>query len=107
MFPSAHRADLKEAHEREVAALKLLVEMLAEQVDYLRAIIAQRPYVNPRAAQPANPSQLQPAVPGEPAYLTEEEEEILALREFDHLDDADVERLRATLGLPNLSVSSD
>lgn len=104
MFPSAHRADLKEAHEREVAALKLLVEMLAEQVDYLRATIAQRPYVNPRAAQPVNPSQLQPAVPGEPAYLTEEEEEILALRELDHITDSDVEHLREQLGLERLSL---
>lgn len=98
-----HRADLKEAHEKHVESLMKLVEMLADQVDYLRAVIAQRPYVNPATVQALNPSSLEPVVPGGPSYLTEEEEDILALREFDHISDADVEHLREQLGLERLT----
>jgi hypothetical protein len=103
-----HRADLKDAHEAHVRSLNALVDVLAEQVEYLRGIIAQQQHLFPQNLRPLNPSGLVPVEGVEdPMYMSEEEEEILALRQFDHITDQDVERLRGELGLQTLRVFDD
>lgn len=78
-----------------------LVEMLAEQVDYLRAKLDGHAYV-PASVPSVNPSKQPEPLPGHPMYLSEEEEDLLALRLNDYLDDGDLDELRTQLNLPSL-----
>ena len=96
--------DLKDQRDREVAALKLTIEMLAEQVDYLRAV-GGHPHA-PSAPRMAM-SPLQPApVPGEdeafrmmPAqFESEEEADLRALQDAGLLDAEDLKAALAQLG---------
>lgn len=78
-----------------------LVEMLAEQVDYLRAKLDGHPHIP--ATRPAlNPSEQPPMQAGHPLFLSDEEEDMLALRLNDYITDPDLEELRAQLNLPSL-----
>lgn len=98
---ASHRRDLKDAHEAHVKALMKLVEMLAEQVDYLRAKLDGHPHI-PVTRPALNPSSLPEPVAGHPLYLSEEEEDMLALQLNDHITDLDLENLRTQLNLPAL-----
>lgn len=97
MFGS-HRRDLKEAHDRHVRDLYKLVDVLAEQVDYLRAQLNGVGYIKP-GTPAANPTHQPVAEPGQPMFLSEEEEELMALRLHDHISEYDLENLRAELDL--------
>jgi hypothetical protein len=98
---ASHRRDLKEAHEQHVKALMKLVEMLAEQVDYLRAKLDGHPHI-PASAPSANPSGLPAPQPGRPLFLSEEEEDLMALRINEYIDDQDLAELQSQLNLPSL-----
>lgn len=95
---SRHRDDLKEAQAQTIKALQDSIIILADQVEYLRAQVDGRPHVY-SGTPSVNPS-AQPAVEdGFPKYLSEEEEELLALRLNDHINDLELEQLRADLRL--------
>jgi hypothetical protein len=99
MFRS-HRNDLIEARDREVAALKLLVDSLAEQIDYLRSLMGQP---NLTRATSALPRELQgpDLAPGFANYLSEEEEDLIALQEAGHINELELEQQLAAAGLRN------
>lgn len=94
----ARIADLKEAHAREVKHLKMLADVLAEQVEYLRAQAAQRPFISTKV-KGTNPSELATVQPGDLAYMSEEEEDLRALAEFGHISELDLEKALAGLQL--------
>lgn len=95
MFGS-HRRDLKEAHERHVAALEKLAIVLSDQVDWLRWQLSEKPHVGPNLF-PAEPVEEAGPLP-EKKYLSEEEEDILALHLNDYLSDSDLKELEGQLG---------
>jgi hypothetical protein len=99
----ARVADLKEAHERELKHLMRLADVLAEQIEYLRAQAARQPYIS--ASTPAlNPADLLPTGEGIAAYLTEEEEDLRALVDAGHLTETELEAQLAAAGLRNVNV---
>lgn len=86
--------DLKEAHEREIKALRLMIDALAEQIDYLRVQLNQ----SPRAREAIPGLAESPMVEdGLPLFLTEEEEEAIALRQAGLISEADLERIQQGL----------
>lgn len=97
--------ELKEAHEREIRQVVRLADVLAEQVDYLRGQLG-RPNMTRVAS--ANPTGQPPLQSGEPGWMSEEEEDILALKEFGHLNEYEAEQLaeqvRVDLGLASVIV---
>lgn len=105
-----HRDDLLDAMERERAAWKMVVTVLADQVEFLRYQVTQTPHMSqalnsltadlPAPAAPAVGDEFRP-------YLTEEEEELLALRLNDHIDEADLRELAAELNIPVPSLEPD
>ena len=98
-----HRADLKEAHAAEVKALKLTIEALAEQVEYLRAKLDGHGFVSARVP-PANPTGQAEAEVGWPKWMSEEEEDLLALNLNNHITDLELQELRSQLGMPGLAI---
>lgn len=80
----ARIADLKEAHDARVKELMRLVVTLTEQIEYLREQLHPRP-PHPAAGWAGDV----PAERPTPHSLSEEEEQILALREYGHLDGAE------------------
>lgn len=97
-------ADLKESHEREVTQLMRLVEALAEQIEYLRMQVGRAHVgrVSPSGTPLSTPS---PHMKAGAQWVSEDEEDIEALREFGHLSDQEVARLRDELGLPDLTTA--
>lgn len=99
----ARIADLKEAHEARVRELMRLVDALAEQVEYLRAQIgrpfipAKHPGLNP-TDQPVAVHDMESPIP---LHVSEEEEDLAALHAEGHLDDWELEALKAQF--PGLS----
>lgn len=84
----------------------MTIDVLAEQIEWLRWQLTQTPHMSEilrPAATPAD-TQLLPE-PGGPMWLSEEEEDLLALKLNDHLDREDVEAIRSELRLPSLEVS--
>ena len=98
----ARVADLKDAHEREVKQLMRLVDALAEQIEYLRAQMG-RP--NMARELGLNPSKQPVVMEGSMPYLSEEEEDLLALKEYGHLDERALEEALAQAGLRNPEVT--
>lgn len=105
-----HRDDLLDAMERERAAWKMVVTVLADQVEFLRYQVTQTPHMSAalrdlaeKPAMAATP----PADDGFRPYLTEDEEELLALRLNDHIDEADLRELAAELNIPVPSLEPD
>ena len=96
-----HRRDLIEAHVREVTALKLLVDSLAEQIDYLRILMGQPNLSRTKSALPFEEQSpaMDPLVEGLKAYLSEEEEDLLALRDNGHINEMELEEQLARAGL--------
>lgn len=94
--------DLKEAHAREAAALKLTIEALAEQVDYLRAVGGRPQLSAPRLAMhPMAPADVLGEEPYrmEPAqFESEEEADLRSLKEAGLLDAEDLQAALAQLG---------
>lgn len=94
----ARVADLKEAHEREVKHLKMLADVLAEQVEYLRAQRAGHPFISTQQ-RGTNPSELELVQPDSLAYMSEEEEDLRALQDNGHISPMDLEKALAQLQL--------
>lgn len=88
--------DLKEAHEARVRELMRVVDALAEQIEYLRALNGT-PHISSRV--PATPG-LATTLPHEPGlypHLTDEEEDLLAMRDSGLISDAQMAALREAL----------
>lgn len=100
-----HRSDLKESHALTVKSLQDTILILVDQVEYLRAQLDGRAHVS--QARPAvNPSQQPPAAPGLTPYLSEEEEDLLALNLSGHISDQELAELREQLHMPQLEPDS-
>lgn len=95
-----HRRDLLEARDREVAALKLVIEALSEQIDYLRIVMGQPNLSRATSLLPAE-EQNPELVEGLHAYLSDEEEDLIALRDAGHINDLELEQQIAAAGLRN------
>ena len=93
-----HRRDLLDARDREVAALKLVIESLAEQIEYLRIVMGQPNLSRAKTLIPAD-EQSPELVEGLKAYLSEEEQDLIALRDNGHIDEIELERELAAAGL--------
>lgn len=92
--------DLKEAHAGEVRALNKVIEALAEQVEFLRIQL----HLAPPSRGPAPDLASSPmATPDAPLFLSEEEEEALALHEMGQLSDVDLARVQEALNEQFLS----
>lgn len=98
---AARIADLKEAHAGEVRALNKVIEALAEQVEFLRIQLHLAPpvRVGPAPDLAGSPK----AMPDAPLFLSEEEEEALALHEMGQLSDSDLARVQEALNEQFLS----
>jgi hypothetical protein len=101
MFRS-HRKDLLEARDREVSALKLLVDSLAEQIDYLRILMGQPNLSRAKSVLPFE-EQSPELVEGLKNYLSEEEEDLIALRDAGHINELELEEQLARAGIRNTS----
>lgn len=98
--------DLKDAHEREVKHLKMMADVLAEQIEYLRAQAAGQPFI-PTRVQGTNPAELEPVAPGGLAYMGEEEEDLRALAAYDHITPQALEQALDAMGLRNTQIAVD
>jgi hypothetical protein len=96
-----HRDDVLRLHEEVVKAMRDVLLVQADQIDYLRAKNDGHAYV-PQRTVALNPTQQPPAESGGRKWLTEEEEELLALNLNGHLSDLELAKLQADLGMPNL-----
>lgn len=87
----------------ERKALLKTIDVLAEQVDYLRAQLAARPQgFVPAPSTPAlNPSNQPPMMEGFPPYVSEQEAELRQLFEDGHMDQDELDAALQTLGLGN------
>lgn len=106
MFAS-HRRDLIDAQAKESAALKMVITVLADQVEFLRFQLTQRPHMSASlhaVAEGAPPAE-DPREEGRKMYLSEQEEEILALNLEGHLTGIDLDRLASEFDLPSLEAS--
>lgn len=103
MFRDNHRADLKEAHAAEVKAMRDTLIIQADLIDWLRSKLDGHAYVSQRTPA-VNPTQQPTADPatGSKKWLSEEEEEILALNLNGHISDLELSRLQDELGLSHL-----
>lgn len=87
--------DLKQAHEREVAALKLTIDALAEQIEYLRMtgvpgpMRAAAPVADARSRQPMEAKN----------YMTEEEEDVRYMADNGLIDASDLAAALKELGV--------
>lgn len=82
----------------------MTIDVLAEQVEWLRWQLTQTPHMS-QVLRDENPTEQPLVEDGFPKYLSEEEEDLLAMRLNDHLTESDVEQIRAELRLPSLEVS--
>jgi len=98
-----HRDDLKEAQAQTIKAMQDTIIVQADMIDYLRAKLDGHAYVAPRT-QAINPTKQPPAeeAPAGKMWLSEEEEEILALNMQGHISDLELQRLREELGMEHL-----
>lgn len=92
----ARIADLKEAHAEERRALNKVIDALAEQVEYLRAVQGTA-FIS--ASKPATTglATTLPTEPGRTMHMSEEEEDLLAMRDNDLISDTELEQLRQQL----------
>lgn len=87
-----------DSFERERAATQQVITVLVEEVEFLRYLLLNRPHMHPLnpAMQATEPD---PANDDMRKWLSEEEEELLALRLGDHISQSDIEALESALGL--------
>lgn len=90
-------ADLKAAHERETRAWRAVVDVLAEQVEFLRTQIPGRAHYSQTVSRAAGADVSMEM--GTPLHLTEEEEELLALRVNERITQDELRQLQDELGL--------
>ncbi len=102
----ARIADLKEQFAEERRALNKVIEALAEQIEYLRVTLG-RPAITRTAPTPGlswqGPdgwAQVQEVNEDElPRHLSEEEEDLLSLREANLISDEELAAARVRLGI--------
>jgi hypothetical protein len=97
-----HRDDVLRLHEEVTKAMRDTILVQADLIDYMRATADGHAYV-PSRTPALNPTQQPPAEPGGRKWLTEEEEEILALNLNGHISDLELAKLQQDLGMPNLT----
>lgn len=97
-FKNQHRADLIEAQEKTLKAQKMVIDVLAEQVEWLRYQLSGMPHVGSTTAG-LNPTDQPVAEVAGRKYLSEEEEDLLALRLNEHITDEDLRALSSELGI--------
>ena len=86
-------------------ALRTTIDVLAEQVEWLRWQLTQTPHAA-EITRPRNPSAQPEPETGFPLFMSEEEEDLLALRLNEHISESDLEAIRGELRLaPSLEVS--
>jgi hypothetical protein len=107
MFKDKHRSDLKEAHANEVKAMRDTILVQADMIDYLRSKVEGHAYVPQRNLVGMDPPPPQPLQPGERKWLSEEEEEILALKLNGHISELELTQLQETLGIPGIKLAPD
>lgn len=96
-----HRKDLIDAQERTIKAMQDSIMILVDQVEYLRAQVDGKPHVS-MARVAVNPTNQPPAEEGFKKYLSEEEEEAMALHLNGHISDAELADLRMQFNMPSL-----
>lgn len=101
-----HREDVLAMHEAVAKAMRDTLLVQADVIDYLRSKLDGHAYV-PSRTPAVNPTEQIPADPGERKWLTEEEEELLALRLNGHINDVELANLQESLGMPHLQVAPD
>ncbi len=103
-----HRQDLKEAHEAVVKAMRDTILVQADMIDYLRSKADGHAYVPMRtpALNPSNQPVADPD-PGSRKWLSEEEEELLALQLNGHISELELARLQEGLGMPGIHLAPD
>ena len=82
----------------------MTIDVLAEQVEWLRWQLTQTPHMS-QVLRPENPAAQPEPEAGFPLFLSEEEEDLLALRLNEHITESDLEAIRGELRLPDLEVS--
>lgn len=94
--------------ERERAAWKMVVTVLADQVEFLRYMATQTPHMSPALhSLTADPAAAPEAADGYRPYLTEDEEELLALRLGEHIDETRLREIAEELNIPVPSLEPD
>lgn len=93
-----HREDLLAAQENERKALNMVITVLADQIEWLRWQHDKAPHFS-TAMRGLTSEQLAPAdEPDFNPFMSEEEEELLALRLNDHINDQELQTLREEVG---------
>jgi hypothetical protein len=112
-----HRDDLLAAQENERIAMNKVITVLADQVEWLRWQLNKTPHMSlalHELHQQTGPVMPTPqSLPGfDPdfkPYMSEEEEELLALRINEHINDQELEALRGEVAkvIPLASLEPD
>lgn len=89
-----HRRDLKEAHAETVKQMERIILILTDQVDYLRYQLNQPPVQRPVTEEGVMDAEARKM------WMSEEEEDILAMQLNGLLANEDIKRLEDTLGAP-------
>lgn len=86
----------------------MVVTVLADQVEFLRYMATQTPHMSAALRNiTTDPASTPPVDDGFRPYLTEDEEELLALRINDHIDEVELRRLAEELEIPVPSLEAD
>lgn len=94
--------------ERERAAWRMVVTVLADQVEYLRYQATQAPHMSTALRELNLTGEAGPdPETGFKAYLSEEEEELLAANLAGRISDAQLQELAAELDVPVPSLEPD
>lgn len=97
MFVSrAHLRDVTERYEAQLREKDRLADILAEQIEFLRAQMGSSQFLNKRES--INPSQQPPMIVDATPFMGEDEEEITAMRDAGMLDAREAEAALAQLG---------
>lgn len=91
-----HRRDLIDAMDRVQVAQAQVIQVLVDEVEFLRYMLLNRPHMHPLNAAAA-PLAGEPS--DRPMWLSEEEEELLNLRLQDHISQTDLDALQSELGI--------
>lgn len=103
MFVSrAHLRDIKERYEAQLREKDRLADMLAEQIEYLRATAGSSQLLTHRTA--VNPTEQPPMLADTSPFLSEDEEEIEAMRDTGLLDAREAEKALSNLRFLNTSI---
>ncbi len=84
--------------DRVEVAHNKVIQVLVDEVEFLRYLLLNRPHMHPLNPAMA-PAEGDAPAPDRPMWLSEEEEDILALRLADHISQTDVDALESELGL--------